>query len=981
MAITILDQPHRILKQTSSSFHDPVYGMVRLIDGKIAAGWEETPGNTTMQRFELSVISANNTSHTTPAIVFSETPNSTGKIDFHLTSGRDGRFMASWGVDQFSVSQSLLSGDTFGRLFAGTGAAAAPASAHSTSTSGGEFRGTFLSLSNGNYLATWTDSQATTLANYDTNVMGRIFTAAGAPSGGEFVLTTGAGTQISHTSAALPDGRGVVVFENGTTSHANPSSPAYTASGLAGYFITSAGAVSGASFAIDAITAGWRYQGPAQVVSLGNGGFVVAWQQTNAAGTTDEIHFQRFSSTGAKVGGEVVAASISYLGSFSETAENFKLVELANGGFGLFYNHVFGGGTSVSPHLKLYSMTGAPIGGDTVLTDLAPSSATAYLNYADNVVLGSSGELFVLGNYRYLPVGLDNGGFYLSTQRFDLGDERLIGTAGADTLWGREGVNDIILGLDGNDTLNGLSGNDTLDPGASGIDVLKGGAGNDTYLLGARTSGVSIIDTGGVDHVTSSVTRSLTSFATVENLTLIGAAHINATGNALVNIITGTSGNNVIDGGLGTDTLRGGLGNDTYMLSSGVDIVQDTGGVDAITTTISRSLTNYPGIESITLLGTANTTAIGNALDNKLIGNSGNNTLDGGNGNDTLDPGSAGTDLLRGGNGNDFYYLGLRSNEAITITDASGSDTVQTTISRDLTSFLGVEHLMLLGTGNINGMGDAQANSIFGNSGANSIEGRDGADNLRGGAGNDRYLYRNGQTHGAETISDTAGFDTISLETAGSYDFRGFAAITGIDALDFMETQTAIFNLTGATAFPNLTVDGAVGVQTLYFRPNVVSDTAPTTTTLTGLLFANWTDGDDIVKIDGTFGVNTINGSSRTDIIWGDDGADIMDGGLGNDFFVYGTPYHSTIINPDTISGFVSSSDKIDLRPYTSFVGGSWGLTGNNGQDAFVFSGNEVRWEAIGSNVEIQVSEDGTEVMKIILTGRSTLNAPVDILL
>jgi len=40
-----------------------------------------------------------------------------------------------------------------------------------------------------------------------------------------------------------------------------------------------------------------------------------------------------------------------------------------------------------------------------------------------------------------------------------------------------------------------------------------------------------------------------------------------------------------------------------------------------------------------------------------------------------------------------------------------------------------------------------------------------------------------------------------------------------------------------------------------------------------------------------------------------------------------------------------------------------------------------VRWTAVGSDVEVQVSEDGSEVMKIILAGRSTLNAPVDILL
>jgi Ca2+-binding RTX toxin-like protein len=72
-----------------------------------------------------------------------------------------------------------------------------------------------------------------------------------------------------------------------------------------------------------------------------------------------------------------------------------------------------------------------------------------------------------------------------------------------------------------------------------------------------------VSDAGGTDTITSTVTRSLATYATVENLTLLGSSAINGTGNGLNNTITGNSAANILDGGTGTDTLIGGLGKDT----------------------------------------------------------------------------------------------------------------------------------------------------------------------------------------------------------------------------------------------------------------------------------------------------------------------------------------------------------------------------------------------------------------------------------
>ena len=53
-----------------------------------------------------------------------------------------------------------------------------------------------------------------------------------------------------------------------------------------------------------------------------------------------------------------------------------------------------------------------------------------------------------------------------------------------------------------------------------------------------------------------SITYSLAG-SNLENLTLTGSGHIDATGNALANILTGNSGANRLDGGVGADTMDG----------------------------------------------------------------------------------------------------------------------------------------------------------------------------------------------------------------------------------------------------------------------------------------------------------------------------------------------------------------------------------------------------------------------------------------
>jgi VCBS repeat-containing protein len=365
------------------------------------------------------------------------------------------------------------------------------------------------------------------------------------------------------------------------------------------------------------------------------------------------------------------------------------------------------------------------------------------------------------------------------------------GTTGDDHLQGTDVAEAFSGGL-GNDFIDALGGDDFLD-GGPGFDFLMGGSGNDIYALGNEND--SVVDVSGIDTITSTISRSLVGYGAIENLTLLGIGNMNGSGNALNNALTGNAGANVLsadagddildagdgddtlNGGAGLDILIGGTGNDTYVLGNENDSVADVSGMDTITSTVSRSLASYAGIENLTLLGTDNINATGNALANMLTGNAGASVLNGG----------AGADNMRGMAGNDTYVVDNAYdivNESLA--GSSGIDTVQSLISFNLanTSLVSgsVENLTLIGSGAISGTGNALNNVIMGNAGANVLNGAAGNDTLSSGAGNDS-LYGGA---GKDTLAGGAGNDYFVFNTAPN-------ASTNVDRItDFNVVQDTI---------------------------------------------------------------------------------------------------------------------------------------------------------------------------------------------
>jgi serralysin len=485
----------------------------------------------------------------------------------------------------------------------------------------------------------------------------------------------------------------------------------------------------------------------------------------------------------------------------------------------------------------------ARMGGTNETISVANSGTISGATFSFGQLSGDSDALDLITNTGRMIGDIDLGS----------GDDSYNGASGHLTgkVFGGDGNDTIVGGVD-NDWFEGGADNDTLN-GGGGADVLIGGDGNDTYVLGTEAIGVDgVIDTAGVDTITSTITRSLMSYAAIENLTLLGTAAINGTGNALANTITGNVAANVLDGGAGPDVLIGGAGNDTYVLgaeATGVDTVTDSAGIDTITSTITRTLSSYAAIENLTLLGTAAINGTGNALNNVLIGNAAANVLNGG----------AGADTMRGLGGNDAYVVDNAGDVVDELVAGSaGVDTVQSSVSFSLADAAhakgSIENLTLTGSGAINGTGNTLANILTGNAAANvldggvandtlngaagndTLKGGLGNDVLTGGAGNDIFVFNtalNASTN-KDTITDFANAsgnnDTIYLENAiftkltatgalnGNFFYAGTTAADTNDYIVYNQSTGALFYDGNGSA-----AGGATQFATLVNKPTLTA--------------------------------------------------------------------------------------------------------------------------------------------------------------
>ncbi|TRD14611.1 calcium-binding protein, partial [Palleronia caenipelagi] len=124
-----------------------------------------------------------------------------------------------------------------------------------------------------------------------------------------------------------------------------------------------------------------------------------------------------------------------------------------------------------------------------------------------------------------------------------------------------------------------------------------------------------------------------------------------------------------------------------------------------------------------------------------LYGGAGNDQLWGSDGNDLLN-GGIGADTILGGNGNDTLVMDSFGDR---LSGGAGIDVVQTFVGINLTDGVqaldtSIENVALLGSGNIDAIGNHLDNVLSGNVGSNVLSGYSGHDRLNGNAGNDRLF-------------------------------------------------------------------------------------------------------------------------------------------------------------------------------------------------------------------------------------------------
>ena len=431
--------------------------IARLEDGRMAISWGTvTNGSTEV----LNIGTLDPLGRSLSSIVAADSVTSDRYLEQpKFAAMTNGGFLTVWNIDKDTVT-SPVTGDNFARAFSKTGGASAAEYNLSTATGGGEQTPSVVRLGNGNFLTLWSDTLATSGLSTSTDIVGRIIGATGAPKGAEFIVNANrTGLQFGTDAAALGDGRAVAIWATGTASLSG-----ITMSGLKGRFFSSTGAVSGVEFAIDTIAAGRSYETKTlDVLALGNGGFVAIWEEDS--GSAEEIHFQRFTATGAKSGGETVVETVTG----ARHILHFFTTELAHGGFAIGWRQT-GGGLPEKNLVRQFAMNGAEIGSEASLDTLGGAHG---VSRPYDMELMSDGRVMTFGFH---------GSNAIATQVFDFGSKTISGTTGNDTLFGHSGVNDVLSGGNGADKLYGLSGNDVLNGGA-GNDVLNGGAGYDTFLF------------------------------------------------------------------------------------------------------------------------------------------------------------------------------------------------------------------------------------------------------------------------------------------------------------------------------------------------------------------------------------------------------------------------------------------------------------------------------------------------------------------
>lgn len=475
------------------------------------------------------------------------------------------------------------------------------------------------------------------------------------------------------------------------------------------------------------------------------------------------------------------------------------------------------------------------------------------------------------------------------------------GTSSADTL----------VGGNEDDTISGFASDDSL-KGGRGNDSLFGGSGNDTLISGFR------------DPI---LVEYWPTFPFGEPFT--GTTPLDG-GND--DFMSGGSGNDRLIVSFDTRNVKvdGGADNDTLQIGMSDAVVQEM--VDAFPSVFQTDPDLFTAFVNLAT-GTGSYRFNGHLLDLDLViedienvdgtvfsetitGTSGANILEGDGGNDTL-IGGGGADTLDGGVGRDRAIYDLSA--AI---DIDLNRTTQIGGEAQGDRLISVEDID--GSRNSDVIrGSSVANELWGNLGNDFLEGRGGADIIDGGAGIDTAAYEfsgGGVTVGLDGSGtfgqDAQGDILISIENLIGFNYND--TLTGSAGDNVLKGGVGNDSLRGLAG--NDILDGGVGADTIDGGADTDKVTyADATAGLQIILGINGADGRATLNA-GNFerdilrNIENVDGSDFDDAIFGNEFANVMDGGLGSDYFT------DSRGNDRYIGGSGTGIDTLDLAGETAGV-------------------------------------------------------------
>ncbi|RYG87667.1 MAG: hypothetical protein EON59_06760 [Alphaproteobacteria bacterium] len=318
-----------------------------------------------------------------------------------------------------------------------------------------------------------------------------------------------------------------------------------------------------------------------------------------------------------------------------------------------------------------------------------------------------------------------------------------------------------------------------------------------------------------------------------------------------------------------------------------------------------------------------------------------------------------------GGSGDDLYYVDDQTNLIFEWANG-GTDGVIASSSYYL--YANIENLTLTGSGDLFGVGNELANTIFGNAGSNLLIAGAGDDIVRGGAGVDSLFGQDGNDQlfgdaGIDYLIGGIGNDTLDGgdDPDAIYGEDGDDVLTGgsgshTDILVGGAGNDVLRGDSGAGDYDRM--DGGSGDDAYYVdtpddltfeAANGGTDTVYATINGAGYyLYANTENlvlggntpfgvGNELNnRITGSAASNWLLGGAGNDVLNGRGGNDVLFGEAGADVFVFerGT-------GGDAIGDFVAGTDRIDLSAFgfTSYAQVE-ALLGEQGGTAFLTLGN-----------------------------------------